>query len=280
MAPGKGSAPETSSLTFPNGTFLGEHYTSRRMFPYRDDNPPVLTPFVTVSVIAANLAVWVLVQGMGADQRLAASVCELGLVPGDLLHLLPAGSTIPISDGIGCVVGEGSPWRTLITSMFLHGGWMHLLGNMWFLWVFGNNVEDSMGHGRFLSFYLLCGLAAAAAQVFVDPSSAVPMVGASGAISGVLGAYVILYPRVRVHVLVFVVFIFRTSIPAWAMLGYWFFLQLLGAGMEHGVGGVAVWAHIGGFLAGAVLIALFRSPTLLARRAAILSGRSWQGRPA
>ena len=250
------------------------------MFPYRDDNPPVLTPFVTVSIIAANLAVWVLVQGMGADQRLAASVCELGLVPGDLLHLLPAGSTIPISDGIACVVGEGSPWRTLITSMFLHGGWMHVLGNMWFLWVFGNNVEDSMGHGRFLAFYMLCGLAAAAAQVFADPSSAVPMVGASGAISGVLGAYVILYPRVRVHILVFVILIFRTSIPAWAMLGYWFFLQLLGAGMEQGVGGVAVWAHIGGFLAGAVLIALFRSPTLLARRAAILAGRSWQGRPA
>jgi len=250
------------------------------MFPYRDDNPLVLTPFVTVSIIAANLAVWVLVQGMGADQRLAASVCELGLVPGDLLHLLPVGSTIPMSDGISCVVEAGSAWRTLFTSMFLHGGWMHVLGNMWFLWLFGNNVESGMGHGRFLAFYLLCGLAAAAAQVAVEPASAVPMIGASGAISGVMGAYVILYPKVRVHILVFLIFIFRTSVPAWVMLGYWFVLQLLGTGMEQGVGGVAVWAHIGGFLAGAVLIALFRSPTLLARREEILAGRYWQGHPA
>lgn len=250
------------------------------MFPYRDDNPLVLTPFVTASVIAANLAVWVLVQGMGADQRLVASVCELGLVPGDLLHLLPVGSTIPMSEGISCVVEAGSAWRTLFTSMFLHGGWMHVLGNMWFLWLFGNNVESAMGHGRFLAFYLLCGLTAAATQIGVDPSSAVPMIGASGAISGVMGAYVILYPKVRVHILVFLIFIFRTSVPAWVMLGYWFVLQVLGAGMEQGVGGVAVWAHIGGFLAGAVLIALFRSPTLLARREAILSGRSWQGHPA
>jgi membrane associated rhomboid family serine protease len=250
------------------------------MFPYRDDNPVILTPFVTVSIIAANLAVWVLAQGMGADQRLAASVCELGLVPGDLLHLLPVGSTIPMSDGISCVVEAGSAWRTLFTSMFLHGGWMHVLGNMWFLWLFGNNVESGMGHGRFLAFYLLCGLAAAAAQIVVDPASAVPMIGASGAISGVMGAYVILYPKVRVHILVFLIFIFRTSVPAWVMLGYWFVLQLLGTGMEQGVGGVAVWAHIGGFLAGAVLIALFRSKALLARRAEILAGRHWQGHPA
>jgi membrane associated rhomboid family serine protease len=250
------------------------------MFPYRDDNPSILTPVVTVSLIAANLAVWVLVQGMGADQRLAASVCELGLVPGDLLHRLPPGYSVPIGDGMACVIEAGTPWRTLFTSMFLHGGWMHVLGNMWFLWVFGNNVEDAMGHGRFLAFYLLCGLAAAAAQIIVNPSSAVPMVGASGAISGVMGAYVILYPRVRVHILVFLVFIFRTSVPAWAMLGYWFLLQLLGAGMEDSVGGVAVWAHIGGFLAGAVLIALFRDPKLLARREAILAGQSWQGTPA
>ncbi len=247
------------------------------MFPYKDDNPSILTPVVTVSLIAANVAVWIVVQGMGADQQLAASVCELGLVPGDLMHRLPMGARIPIGDGLACVVGEGSPWRTLVTSMFLHGGWLHLLGNMWFLWVFGNNIEDAMGHGRFLVFYLLCGLTAAAAQVAVNPSSAVPMVGASGAISGVMGAYVILYPKVRVHILVFLIFIFRTSVPAWVMLGYWFLLQLLGAGTGESAGGVAVWAHVGGFLAGAVLIALFRDPKLLARREQVLSGRSWQG---
>ena len=247
------------------------------MFPYKDDNPSILTPVVTVSLIAANVAVWILVQGMGADQQLAASVCDLGLVPGDLLHRLPIGTPIHIGDAFACVAGEGAPWRTLFISMFLHGGWLHLLGNMWFLWVFGNNIEDAMGHGRFLAFYLLCGLTAAAAQVAVNPASAVPMVGASGAISGVMGAYVILYPKVRVHILVFLLFIFRTSVPAWVMLGYWFLLQLLGAGTEGGVGGVAVWAHIGGFLAGAVLIVLFRDPELLARREQILSGRSWQG---
>lgn len=249
------------------------------MFPYRDENPGLLTPYVTVGIIAANLVVWVLIQGMGTDPQLAASVCQLGLVPGDLLQRLPVGYEIPVGSGMSCVVEAGRPWQTLFTSMFLHGGWMHVLGNMWFLWVFGNNVEDAMGHGRFLVFYLTCGLAAAAAQVAAAPGSAVPMVGASGAISGVMGAYVVLYPRVRVHTLVWlVIFLFRASIPAWVMLGYWFLLQLLGAGMEDQVGGVAVWAHIGGFLAGAALIGLFSNPTLLARRQALLAGRAWQGR--
>jgi membrane associated rhomboid family serine protease len=147
----------------------------------------------------------------------------------------------------------------LITSMFLHGGWMHLLGNMWFLWLFGNNIEDSMGRLRFLLFYLLTGLAAAFGQVVANPNSVIPMVGASGAISGVMGAYLILYPRVKVYVLV-PIFIFFTSIalPAWMMLGYWFFLQLAsGLVSNNDMGGVAVWAHVGGFVAGVVLIKFF-----------------------
>ena len=154
--------------------------------------------------------------------------------------------------------------------MFLHGGWLHLIGNMWFLWVFGNNVEDSMGHFRYLVFYLLCGLAAAATQTFVSPSSIVPMVGASGAISGVMGAYVILYPRVRVHMIVFLfIFITRIAVPAYLMLGYWFLLQLLGGSAAQGEGGVAFWAHVGGFVAGAGLISLFKDERLVEEHRAL-----------
>src|SRR6185295_1996698 len=132
--------------------------------------------------------------------------------------------------------------------------------NMWFLWLFGNNVEDSMGRARYLAFYLLCGLAAAGTQTFLSPNSAVPMVGASGAISGVMGAYIVLYPRVRVHMLVIlVIFVTRIVVPAYVMLGYWFLIQLIGGGLTSGSeGGVAFWAHAGGFIAGALLILLFR----------------------
>ena len=248
------------------------------LFPYRDDNPIVLTPVVTVALIAANLAVWVVVQGMGSDQSLARTVCQLGLTPGDLLHRLPVGYQFMVTEGAACEVVGGNSWYTLVTSMFLHGGWLHLLGNMWFLWLFGKNVEDVMGHARFLVFYLLGGLAAAAAQVLVNPSSAVPMVGASGAISAVMGAYVVLYPRVRVHTVMWLLLIFRLTVPAWVMLGYWFVLQLAGAGMDQ-VGGVAVWAHIGGFVAGAALINLFRNPALQMRRAHLLAARDWEARP-
>jgi membrane associated rhomboid family serine protease len=209
-----------------------------------------------------------MVQGMGAGVQLATSVCELGLIPGDLLGRLPTGYAIPIGEQMACVVEAGRPWQTLFTSMFLHGGWLHLIGNLWFLWVFGNNVEDAMGHVRFFFFYVLCGVAAAVAQVVVDPSSPVPMVGASGAISGVMGAYAILYPRVRIHTLV--------AVPAWVMLGYWFLLQLLSTGMGE-VGGVAFWAHIGGFLAGVLLVYPFRSEKLLADRARMIQARAWAG---
>lgn len=248
------------------------------MFPYRDDNPTILTPFVTVALIAANLAVWVVFQGMGSDQRLAQTVCELGLIPGDLMHRLPIGFSFAVGSGATCVVGGGSSWYTIVTSMFLHGGWLHVLGNMWFLWLFGNNIEDVMGHARFLIFYLACGVAAAAAQIVIDPASAVPMVGASGAISGVMGAYVVLYPRVRVHTIIWLILIFRLTVPAWVMLGYWFLLQVLGAGVNT-VGGVAVWAHIGGFVAGALLIMLFRNPALQERRERLLAARAWEARP-
>jgi membrane associated rhomboid family serine protease len=238
------------------------------MFPIRDDNPHFLTPAVTVGIIAANAAVWVLVQGLGTEPLLPSSVCELGLVPGDLLGRLPVGVQVPLGPRYACVVQAGSSWHTLFTSMFLHGGWMHLIGNMWFLWIFGNNVEDSMGHVRFVIFYLLCGLAAAAFQVVSQPSSGVPMVGASGAIGGVMGAYIVLYPRVRVHMLVFLGFyVTRIVVPAVFMLGYWFLLQLLGGAVAQGRagGGVAFWAHVGGFLAGALLVVPFRNRALVAR---------------
>jgi membrane associated rhomboid family serine protease len=236
------------------------------MFPYRDDNPTLRTPVVTIAIIALNTAAWVLVQGMGAEPDLTRSVCELGLIPGELLGTIPAGTAVPLGPASRCVLGYGPVWVTPLTSMFLHGGWLHLIGNMWFLWLFGNNVEDSMGRGRYALFYLLAGLGAAATQTFLSPTSPVPMVGASGAISGVMGAYVILYPTVQVHmVVVLVVFITRIVVPAYLMLGYWFLLQLLGGASSLGsTGGVAFWAHVGGFLVGALLVGLFRDPELVA----------------
>jgi len=149
----------------------------------------------------------------------------------------------------------------------MHGGWFHIIGNMWFLWIFGNNVEDAMGPVRFVIFYLLCGVAAAALQVGANPQSTVPMVGASGAIGGVMGAYVLLYPRVHVQLLIFLGFFVTTiAVPAVFMLGYWFLLQVIGGfGSVGGEGGVAFWAHVGGFAAGALLVMVFRKPELLHR---------------
>jgi membrane associated rhomboid family serine protease len=241
------------------------------MFPYRDDNPTLHTPIVTLLLIGANVAMWVLVQGMGAEPSLSRSVCELGLIPGEFLGRLPQGVSVPMGPQTVCVLGDEQTWFTPVTSMFLHGGWFHLIGNMWFLWVFGNNVEDSMGHFRYLAFYVLCGLGAAAAQTVTQPSSPIPMVGASGAISGVMGAYIVLYPRVRVHMLVILgIFITRIVVPAYLMLGYWFLLQLIGGGLASGSeGGVAFWAHAGGFVAGALLIHVFRDPELVAKHRAL-----------
>jgi membrane associated rhomboid family serine protease len=240
------------------------------MFPYRDDNPTLSTPIITIFLIGANVAVWVLIQGMGSDPRLAQSICELGLIPAEFLGRVLPGTSVPLSPTATCVLGVERHWYTPLTSMFLHGGWFHLIGNMWFLWLFGNNVEDSMGRGRYLGFYLLCGVAAAATQTFVSPASIVPMVGASGAISGVMGAYVVLYPRVRVHMLVILfVFITRIAVPAYLMLGYWFLLQLFGGSMAQGEGGVAFWAHVGGFVAGALLISIFKDRDLVRKHRAL-----------
>jgi membrane associated rhomboid family serine protease len=233
------------------------------MFPYRDENETLRTPIVTGALIALNVLSWLFVQGAGFGIALARSVCELGLIPGELTASLAPGTAFPMGEGLVCLTDPGRQISNVFTSMFLHGSWMHLLGNMWFLWIFGNNVEDSMGRLRFVLFYLLCGIAAALGQVVTDPSSPIPMVGASGAISGVMGGYLVLYPNVRVYALVPIGF-FLTSmaLPAWVMLGYWFLLQFLSglATFGGGVGGVAFWAHIGGFVAGLVLIKLFARP--------------------
>jgi membrane associated rhomboid family serine protease len=238
------------------------------MFPIKDENPHFLTPVVSYALIALNAASWALVQGFGSEAALVTSLCELGLIPGELLQRLPAGTEIDMGPRLSCMLSEDPNWATSITSMFLHGGWFHLIGNMWFLWIFGNNVEDSMGHVRFALFYLLCGLAAAALQIVSDPNSAVPMVGASGAIGGVMGGYIVLYPRVRVHMLLVLGFyVTRIVVPASFMLGYWFLMQLLGGAVSLGNegGGVAFWAHVGGFAAGAALVFPFRNPALVRR---------------
>ena len=241
------------------------------MFPYKDENPTFTTPVVTVALIAANLSVWVFIQGMGTAPALPDSVCRLGFIPGYLFGGIPPRTEISLGYGVTCSLGGLPAWLTVLTSMFMHGGWMHLIGNVWFLWVFGNNIEDSTGHGRFLVFYLLCGVIAALAQAAADPLSAIPMVGASGAISGVMGGYIVLYPRVRVHMIVFLfVFITRIVVPAYLMLGYWFLLQLLSSvpRISSEAGGIAFLAHAAGFVAGMVLVLLFRNRALVQRRLA------------
>ncbi len=219
------------------------------MIPLHDDNPTTLTPFVTIGLIVACVAVflWQVTLPPGGFER---AVYAYGMIPAVLFgeRALPAElAAVPATVSV-------------ITAMFLHGGWMHLIGNMLYLWIFGNNVEDALGHVRFVVFYLLCGLAAALAQAFQDPGSSVPMIGASGAIGGVLGAYVLLYPRARVLVLVPLGFFFYTlRIPAMIVLGLWFGLQFVNSALSAGqVGGIAYWAHIGGFVAGMVLILPFR----------------------
>jgi len=237
------------------------------MFPYRDDNPHFLTPYGTYSIIAINVLVWGLVQRFGANPALAESICNLGLIPGELLETITVGTRVPVGPNSVCVLGNATTWYTPITAMFLHGGWLHLIGNMWFMWLFGNNVEDSMGTPRFILFYILAGLIAAGFQVAADPTSAIPMVGASGAIGGVMGAYILLYPRVNVHMLLFLGFFITTfTVPAVVMLGYWFAIQILsGLLADTASGGVAFWAHVGGFLSGALLIYIFKDPKLIER---------------
>jgi len=228
------------------------------MFPIKDDNPQINTPYAVFTLIGLNILAWLVLQGAGSPQGLNASVCQYGFIPASVGDAIDAFGSPPV-----CGIDSGSGWSGIISSMFMHGSWMHIIGNLWFLWIFGDNVEDSMGSVRFIVFYLLCGLLAALAQMASDPDSTIPMVGASGAIGGVMGAYIVLYPRVKVHLLVFVT---TLRVPAIAMLGYWIFVQVWGGFSSSGAtGGTAFWAHVGGFVAGAALVLMFKDEQLLAQ---------------
>jgi membrane associated rhomboid family serine protease len=252
------------------------------MIPLSDDNPTVRFPIMTILLLAAIAIVWVFVQGAGLDDAmLAMSVCNLGLVPGEITGQAALGTSVPLTRDLVCVVdADVLRWATPVISIFLHGSWMHLLGNGLFFWVFGNNIEDVMGSARFLAFFLICGVAAAAAHIAVQPASPIPTVGASGAVSGVMGAYLMLFPRVRVRMLfIFLIFFRVIPIAAWAVLLWWFGIQLLMGLPELGgagemTGGVAVWAHVGGFVAGAVLINVFVRPELVQKRRDMLLQRN------
>jgi membrane associated rhomboid family serine protease len=247
------------------------------MIPISDDNPTLRPPVMTWLILGLMWGTWLVVQGLGQPEMLVRSVCNLGMLPGELTGRAPVGSGIQISENMACLVDNDQiNWLTPITSMFLHGGWGHIIGNSLFFWVFGNNVEDSMGRVRFVVFYLICGIAAAAVHVLTDPASPVPTVGASGAISGVMGAYLLLYPRVRVNMLfILIIFIRVIPLPAWVVLLWWFGLQVI-SGLPslidpspENVGGVAVWAHVGGFAAGVLLVKLFENYQLVEERTAV-----------
>lgn len=224
------------------------------MIPLRDDNPAEITPIVTVSFIVACALVF-FYQASLPPQPSELFVYRFGAIPANVfgeVRLPPEIAAIP-------------PFATLITSMFLHGGWLHLIGNMLYLWIFGNNVEDAMGHVRFVIFYITCGILAALTHAVTAPSSTVPMVGASGAISGILGAYLLLYPRAQVLVLIPLGLFTRIMyVPAALVLGLWFVMQVLSGGMSLGRegGGVAFFAHVGGFLTGMALIGFFKRPNV------------------
>ena len=240
------------------------------MIPIGDDLPTRRVAWMNYLIIAATFTVWVMVQGAGFDPKtLATTVCDLGMVPGELTHRAVLGTAIPLGRGMACVVDNQAVniWTPLI-SIFLHGSWGHIIGNMLFLAVFGNNIEDAMGPFRYLAFYLICGLVAALAHIASAPASPVPTVGASGAISGIMGAYLLLYPTARIRMLFF---IFVARIPAWLVLIYWFLIQLFQGLAELGPvrpdvsSGVAVWAHVGGFVTGLLLIKLFETLRPVAR---------------
>ena len=217
------------------------------MIPIRDENPSRTFPLITIGLIATNVAVYIY-QFTLPEPELLRFIMGFGLIPAEILGRAPRIHAMP-PEGL-----------TLFTSQFLHGGIFHLLGNMLYLWIFGNNIEDLLGRIRFLLFYLLCGTLAAIAHTILNPHSTLPMVGASGAIAGVLGAYLITFPRARVTVLIFVFFfITTTQVPALIVLGLWFvmqFIYVLGDGGSGG--GIAYMAHIGGFLAGLWLVRKFR----------------------
>jgi len=208
------------------------------MFPVSDVIPSRTTPFVTIGLIALNALAFLI--ELSLDQRaLQELVQTFGIVP------------------------AAFTWPAVVTSMFLHGGWLHVLGNMLYLWIFGDNVEDRLGHARYLMFYLFCGAVAALGQTAINPHSLVPMIGASGAVAGVMGAYFVLYPHSRVLTAVFIVFFLDLiEIPAIFFLGIWFLMQFFSGvgslGAEAADGGVAFWAHVAGFAAGAALGGLWR----------------------
>lgn len=218
------------------------------MLPIRDDNPSRTFPLVTFLLILTNGLVWLWEVSLGSGTGLTSAYLRLGFIPGVLtgVHEAPPGALHPYI-------------LTTLSSMFMHGSWSHILGNMLFLWIFGNNIEDYLGHGKYLLFYLVGGVVAATVHLLSGPSSLVPTIGASGAIAAVMGSYFFLFPRARVQTLVFFIFITSVRLPAWIFLGIWFAMQLFegtfGAGAAQGV---AVWAHIGGFLFG-VLVAWFAS---------------------
>ena len=223
------------------------------MIPLHDDNPTTIKPVVTMMLIAICVLtfIWQFTRDAQGQQMV---VYALGVIPAVLIgdaQLPPDLLWVPT-------------YATIFSSMFLHGGWMHLGGNMLYLWIFGNNIEDSMGHVKFIIFYLLCGVAAVYAQAIPDPNSDIPMVGASGAISGVLGAYLLLYPKAKVLVGIPLGFIIQTvRMKALWVLAFWFGLQIFSTimtGQQEG-GGVAFGAHIGGFIAGMVLIPFFKNPS-------------------
>ncbi|MDH5764432.1 MAG: rhomboid family intramembrane serine protease [Gammaproteobacteria bacterium] len=218
------------------------------MFPLHDDNPTRITPYFTILFIVSCVLIFFWQLSLGPLGQKA--VYSLGMIPAvifNLKQLAPELVSVP-------------PLATFFTSMFLHGGWMHLVGNMLYLWIFGNNIEDAMGHGRFIVFYLTCGVAAALAQAIPAPDSAIPMIGASGAISGVLGAYLLLYPHARVLVAIpFGFYLHTMRIKAGWVLGFWFVLQITNSIMTGDQqGGVAWGAHIGGFIAGMALVPFFK----------------------
>jgi len=239
------------------------------VIPIRDDNPSVQTPYLTIALIGINALVWVFLQGMGTEPALSKSVCTLGAVPAELFQTVPSGTTFQLSSQTLCITGPDPIWRTVVTASFLHGGWLHLIANMWFLWVFGNKVESAMGPLRFAVFYVICGLLAVGTQIATSMQSLSPIIGASGAIGGVLGGYILLYPRVHVHMLVPLGFYITTiAVPALWMIGYFVLLQVLGeVGSVKGDGDdIALWAHIGGFVGGMALAPLFRRADLIGRQ--------------
>jgi membrane associated rhomboid family serine protease len=226
------------------------------MIPLKDLTPRRSVPLITYLLIAANVVVFFYQLSLGphAGEQL---VFEFGMVPARVGLALTSPK-----------LSLGGALLPLLTSMFLHGGWLHILGNMWFLWIFGDNVEDRLGHFAYLGFYLVCGLAAGLTHIVFNWGSEVPSIGASGAISGVMGAYLVLFPRSRVLTLVpLLVIWFTVRLPAIIMIGYWFLIQFLSGLATLGArqaGGVAFWAHVGGFLAGVVLVAGIRRRSALA----------------